>query len=147
MSSLTRTPLIGLAVLIAGIGLVWFWNAAGRPTSRNEAVFLHRLNAEARHRPATIDLRALMPGDWQLVCDAHCYSGDLYLSRFDRSYPPVSACHDGAWGLLFIDARGDFVSAAGGADASISLDGCRPRQQAVLQRVDGRARRVEYRAR
>jgi len=145
VSNRTRTPLIGLAVLIAGIGIVWFWNAAGRPTSRNEAVFLHRLNAEMRERPESIDLRELMPGSWQLVCDSTCYDGGVHVAKFDRTYPAVSACQDGAWGLVFIDAHGDYESAAG--RGGISVNGCRARHEAILHRVDARAPRSAYSAR
>lgn len=124
--------LTGFSILLIGA-----WIALGTPSSIAEVRFQHRL-AKAVAQPTTsLNLSSLMPGDWELVCGAHCYDGPLVVSKYNRTFPAVSACQDGAWGLVFISSDGSCTSAAGDCRSSsihIGLDRCLPRSGATVRR-------------
>ena len=119
-------------------GLVFFaatWHGLGRPNSVSEYRFLARLSEQKVGE--RLDLGALMPGDWEMACDAHGYAGDFYLEKYGRKYPAVGEPDDGAWGLVFIDADGSFTSASGTCKSTgvlLSTEGCATRGRAVLTR-------------
>lgn len=113
------------------------WHATGRPISISEYRFLERLSEQPLNSQGHLDLKSLMPGDWESVCGAHGYGGNFYLEKYGREYPSVGEPQDGAWGVVFIDADGSFTSASGNCQSTgavISLEGCAARTQAVLQR-------------
>lgn len=120
-------------------GLLAIWIAAGTPWSFAEARFIQRLSSATKDASPNISLRTLMPGDWQLVCDAHCYQGEIRLSDFDKTFPPISDCTENAWGLLFISPDGSYTSARGGCGSNmpvyIRIGGCVSRERAVLKRT------------
>src|SRR4051812_38726416 len=89
---------------IVGTGAAWL--ALGAPSSVSEARFHYRLKAAAAASGSTLNLAALMPGEWELVCSVHCYDGPLRVAKYARTYPAVSACQDRAWGLVFIASDG-----------------------------------------
>lgn len=113
------------------------WWLAGSPHSLAEARFLSALRERASDN--TLDLGRLMPGDWELACDAHGYGGDFRVERYGRTYPAVGQMQDGAWGIVFIRADGTFKTAASTCSASgvlLELKGCVPRANAVVHRVE-----------
>ncbi|MES2185537.1 MAG: hypothetical protein V4505_13370 [Pseudomonadota bacterium] len=82
-----------------------------------------------------MDLGDLMPGEWEMACDAHGYSGDFIVEKYGRTYPSASDLEDSAWGLVFISHDGTYTSVGGHCKPTgmrIYLPGCVPRQQAVL---------------
>jgi hypothetical protein len=95
----TTKSRITLAIIVSGVLLTIGWLGLGAPSSVAEARFHYRLAKASDGPTATLDLSALMPGGWELVCSAHCYSGPFYLKEYDRTFPPVSACQDGSWGF------------------------------------------------
>lgn len=90
--------------LIAGIYLVWAWEAKSLISSLNDKI------AENDHEA---DLSQIVTKDWELVCSLHPYSGPLYLQQYDRTYEPQGHPDDGTWELLFIDVDGESFSIAG----------------------------------
>ena len=96
--------MIALAAVLSVIG---WWK--GWPSSIAEARFRSRLAEQSTQ--SSLDIAALMPGDWELVCDAHGYGGEVYVNG--KRYPPVGDMQDGAWGLLFISHDGSYTTAAG----------------------------------
>jgi hypothetical protein len=126
--------LLVFAGIAAGFML---WGAAGYPHSVAEALFLHRLAKQIEAGTDTIDLAALMPGDWELMCDGHAYNDGAYVAKYNRKYPAVSHSDKGAWGLLFISPDGSYNYASGTCPITNALldgSGCWPRDQAVLYR-------------
>jgi hypothetical protein len=116
------------------------WLTLGMPGSYAEARFLHRLESVAAGDLRSVPLDNLMAGDWELVCDAHCYNGGIRLSRYNKSFPSIGACTEEAWGLLFISNDGSYTSAGGRCGGSstsvyIKLNGCIAKEQAVLRRT------------
>lgn len=135
LSSLVRIFLMLMLACLIVVAAVW--HATERPSSGSEYRFLKRLSELPLSTQRHLDLAALMPGDWELVCDAHGYSGDFYLEKYGRKYPSVGEPQDGSWGLIFIDVDGSFTSASGNcksAGVQIYLAGCATRTQAVLWR-------------
>lgn len=113
------------------------WWLAGRPYSLAEARLLFALRAGAEG--PTLDLGRLMPGEWELACDAHGYGGDFRVERYGRTYPAVGQMQDGAWGIVFIRPDGTFQTAASTCGASgviLDLNGCVPRGKAILHRTE-----------
>ena len=133
----------GLALLIL-LALTWLWHGA---PSWSEWRFHRRLAEQMATPPASLDLVTLMSGDWELVCDAHCYSGLIHLKQYGRTYAPVSACHDSAWGLIFVSADGSHDAASGNCrphGLTIHLDRCLTRASAKLHRLRERSGCPEY---
>ena len=124
---------------LAIVGLALAWHRLGYPDSFDEARFLHRLSVAKADDARTLDLAALMPGDWEMVCESHGYDGPRYIERYGRSYEPVGAAQDSAWGLIFIAADGSVTGAAGSCRVPglLPLGGCLERAQAVLVRAEG----------
>jgi hypothetical protein len=120
------------ALILVGVGWCGFWS----PPPIEEARLRQGLSAAVADHLSSIDLSALVPGEWEMVCDAHCYDGEsFHVRKYDRRFPTVSACHDGSWGLVFIASDGSFTSATGDcrvAAAHIDLHGCTPRVRATL---------------
>ncbi len=113
------------------------WWLAGRPYSLAEARLLFALRAGADG--PTLDLGRLMPGEWELACDAHGFGGDFRVERYGRTYPAVGQMQDGAWGIVFIRADGTFQTAASTCGASgviLDLGGCVLRGKAILHRTE-----------
>jgi hypothetical protein len=145
-----QKSVIAVAVLGFVACVTTAWLAMGAPSSLAEARFYHRLANATSTSKAALDLSALMPGEWELVCSAHCYDGPLYLKKYDRKFPAVSACQDGSWGLIFISSNGSYTSAAGDCRSSsveMNLDRCLPRGNANLQPYRDRGGCLEYRNR
>jgi hypothetical protein len=132
--------------------LLGVWLRAGAPFSVEEWRFHQRLAEVAPLRPRALELSLLMPGDWELVCEAHCYDGpEIYVPRYRRKYPAV-ACGDGDWGLLFISADGSYEavsrpwSSACIPALSLGRHSCLSRSEATLLRRDDREGCPVYRA-
>ena len=137
---MSRKIIAFVAVISFSLVLAGSWLALGSPSSIAEVRFHNRLADAVAMLGSSLDLAALMPGEWELVCSAHCYDGGVFLKQYDRQFPAVSACQDGAWGLLFISSNGSYASAAGDCRSSsidVQLDRCLPRSAAVLQRHPG----------
>jgi hypothetical protein len=119
--------------LLGGVtAAIVVWWLAGRPYSVAEAQFLYRLGRASDR--AELDLGNLMPGDWELACDAHGYGGDFYVRKYARNYPAAGQMQDGAWGIVFISPDGSFQSAASTCAKGTYLDlrGCVARAQSGL---------------
>lgn len=75
----------------------------------------------------------LIPGTWELVCDSSGYGGPVYLQQYNRTYEPVGEMQDGAWGLIFIQKDGTFVSETGSRRHGFTFDfGCIEKSKARL---------------
>lgn len=124
-------------LLVASLAFLAFWFAIGAPTTFNEYRFMHRLADVLKSNPETLDMKTLMPGNWDLVCNAHGYGGDTYLPKYDRTYPAAGALQDGAWGLNFIYPDGSYAAASGDCNSAsvyFSLAGCTERKAAIATR-------------
>ena len=129
-----RTALIvGLLFLL----LLYGWFRLGWPTSIAEARFHRHLRAAASTNSPVVNLSEQMPGEWELVCNSHCYDGDFYLAKYKRRFPAVADCHDASWGLVFINSDGSYTSATGNCRSPgvrVNLRGCVAREQATVKR-------------
>jgi len=120
---------------IGAFAVFMLWSFLLLPSSVAEFKFRRALLAKADSRSTQVELGSLMPGEWELVCNSHGYAGDLHLSKYNRTYPPVAPPQDGVWGLVFIASDGTYTSAVGSCrrgGAQVRVEGCVPRAQATL---------------
>ncbi|MBI2726559.1 MAG: hypothetical protein HYX42_09960 [Polaromonas sp.] len=104
------------------------WIYFGSPTSVSEFTFMRRVAALKSTYPKAIELREMMPGDWEMVCDSHGYDGPLYIKKYNRTYEPAAPPSDGAWGLIFIRSDGTFTEAVGSCrypKVELDVNGCK----------------------
>jgi hypothetical protein len=137
---------LALGLIMAAIGFS-LWNFLLLPTSIAELNFRNALDAKVRAHSTLVDLEKLMPGNWELACESHSYDGELHLSRYNRTYPPVAPPQDGVWGLIFIANDGTYTSAVGSCrhgGALIRLNGCVPRDHATLHLAESHGSCPEF---
>ncbi len=123
--------------------LLLLWYAAGFPRSYSEYLFHSGLNVFSASTASEIFLKSLMPAEWETVCESHGYDGDLYLEKYQKTYPAAGAMNDGAWGVIFIKPDWGYQSVssscANGAYIRFKSETCLNRDTAVLRRASGNA--------
>jgi hypothetical protein len=142
-----KSQIAGWVVFFALIAATALWHGSKLPLSIYEYLFLSRMAEQQPELRESLDLRTLMPGDWELACDASGYGGDFYLKDYDRKYPSVGDMQDSAWGLIFIHSSGKFSAAAGNCRSTgvlLNISGCVPRTRAVLIRRPGDSKCTEF---
>jgi hypothetical protein len=123
--------------------LLLLWYAAGFPRSYSEYRFHSGLKVFSASTASEIFLKSLMPAEWETVCESHSYDGDLYLEKYQKTYPAAGAMNDGAWGVIFIKPDGSYESVhsscANGAFIRFNSETCLSRDNAFLRRTSGNA--------
>lgn len=112
MKNLKVTVVAGLVFL----SCLFLWS------SWRERAFISKLLAELDGGKIHVDMVHVMDGDWELMCFSHPYDGPLYLKKYDKTYAPVAAAQDGAWGLLFINPDGSFNAVSGSRRDGFEFD-------------------------
>lgn len=136
-----RVPL-GHSLLAALFGLcvaTLAWLNLGAPHSLAEWRFLRSVEQAAATGHTGLDLAALMPGEWEMVCDSDGRAGPLHVPRYGRTYEAAGPLRDRAWGLLFIGTDGSPTPVAGsceGQGVELSVAGCKTRSEAAVTLVN-----------
>lgn len=134
----TRITLAASVGLLVGILIFLAWGVGLLPYSVSEALFRLRLEERVKSNSSDIPLKDLLRSDWEMVCDAHPYDGQIHVEKYGKSYnAPLRMAHDYVWVLLFLDSRGNptFVSGScsnGGIFLSDWAAGCLEREMAIL---------------
>jgi len=127
-----RIAALVAALLAALLGCAWLARAW---FSLGQTRFIAQLE-RGFSSTGTVPLSKLHPGDWQLVCESNGYDEPLHLAQFNKTYPNAGAMQDGAWGLLFIGADGQYEAIAGscanGFHVTFPQRRCLPRAEAYL---------------
>jgi hypothetical protein len=99
----------------------------------DERTFVKVVQDQLRIGSEVIDLSTSMGDEWETVCNSHGYDSLITLSKYGRTYQPVGAPQDGAWGLIFIKKDGSFESVTGSCRQGFDFDfGCLDRSNAKL---------------
>lgn len=127
-------------VLALVVGLI-AWTLLHLPTSLAEYQFRTRLAGIANSGQPRVTLASLFPSsEWELACESHGYDGDLYLKKYNRTYPSAAPPQDGVWGLIFIGPDGSYTPVVGSCNrggAMVRLGGCAPRTATLVLQVRG----------
>ena len=130
-----------IVLVIASIFLaILLWHKLQYPTTVREAVFQWNLNSFLQSDAEQTTASALMPGDWELVCESNGYDAPLHLPKYEKTFPPVGAMRDGSWGIIFIENTASFRSASGscklGSYIDFPTDRCIQRSEAIIKKTN-----------
>lgn len=124
-----------VTLALLSITLLSIWTYFGSPLSLREFKLMRRLAALTSTKPDIVELRDLMPGDWEMVCDSHGYDGPQYIKKYNRTYEPAAPPSDDAWGLIFIRSDGTFTQAVGSCrypKIKLDVNGCKAARSVPL---------------
>jgi hypothetical protein len=138
-----RTFIVSALAGVIALVVTVSWGHFLLPKSLPEYQFRTRLSDIATSRSPRVSLASLYPSsEWELACESNGYDGDLYLKKYNRTYPPAAPPNDTVWGLIFIQPDGSYTPVAGSCSrggAMVRLRGCASRSATFALRVRGGA--------
>lgn len=117
-------------LVIIGVGY-WFAFHA----SASQKLFYNKLDSLIQSNAAEINLSDIMEGDWEMACRSDGYDQNIHIAKYNRTYKPVGAMDENAWGVIFISADGTYKSVTGWCSkggVSLNLRGCMDRAKSIL---------------